>query len=213
MRSRAIKSRTDFRTKHGRLWAAAACFGAVVMLTGAGTTLAHEAHGHPAKIHEGSCNALGRVAFPLSGVGGSVDVEGAPVATPTTVNASTAYEVVLSATTIDATIEDLLAAEHAVMVYESDEDLSAISCGNLGGAMLGDTLVTALGESGVPGHVGFAVFRPEGEGTVVSIYLAHGLSELSSAGTGADEHAEDEAGDHAHEEGDEHDDAAATPAA
>jgi len=183
------------------------------MLTGTGATLAHEADGHPAKIHEGSCDTLGRVAFPLSGVGGSIDVEGAPVATPTTVNAPAAYEVVLSETLIDATIVDLLAAEHAVMVYESDEDLSAISCGNLGGAMLGDTLVTALGESGVPGHVGFAVFRPEGEGIAVSIYLAHGVSELSAAGTGADEHAEDEAGDHAHEEGDEHDDAAATPAA
>jgi hypothetical protein len=182
------------------------------MLTGTGATLAHEADGHPAKIHEGSCDTLGRVAFPLSGVGGSIDVEGAPVATPTTVNAPAAYEVVLSETLIDTTIEDLLAAEHAVMVYESDEDLSAISCGNLGGAMLGGTLVTALGESGVPGHVGFAVFRPEGEGIAVSIYLAHGVSELSAAGTGADEHAKDEAGDHAHEEGDEHD-AAATPAA
>ena len=212
MPTRAIKTKTDFRTKHGRLWAAAACLGTVVMLTGTGATLAHEADGHPAKIHEGSCDTLGRVAFPLSGVGGSIDVEGAPVATPTTVNAPAAYEVVLSETLIDTTIEDLLAAEHAVMVYESDEDLSAISCGNLGGAMLGNTLVTALGESGVPGHVGFAVFRPEGDGTVVSIYLAHGVSELSSAGTAADEHAKDEAGDHAHEEGDEHD-AAATPAA
>ena len=213
MRSRAIKTKTDFRTKHGRLWAAAACVGAVVMLTGAGTTLAHEAHGHPAKIHEGSCKALGRAAFSLSGVGGSVDVEGAPVATPTTVNASDAYQMVLSETLIDTSIEDLLAPEHAVMVYESDEDMSAISCGNLGGAMLGDTLITALGESGVPGHVGIAVFRSDGEGTVVSLYLAHGLSELSPASIGADEHAEDEAGDHAHEEGDEHDDAAATPVA
>ena len=204
--------RIDLHTTRGRWWATAACLGAAVMLTGADATLAHEAHGHPAKIHEGTCDALGRAAFPLSGVGGSVDVEGAPVATPTTVNAPEAYEVVLSETTIDVTIEDLLAAEHAVMVYESDEDLSAISCGNLGGAMLGDTLVTALGESGVLGHVGFAVFRPEGDGTLVSVYLAHGLSELSSASTGADEHAEDEAGDHEHEEGDEHD-ATATPAA
>ena len=212
MPTRAIKTKTDFRTKHGRLWAAAACLGTVVMLTGTGATLAHEADGHPAKIHEGSCDTLGRVAFPLSGVGGSIDVEGAPVATPTTVNAPAAYEVVLSETLIDTTIEDLLAAEHAVMVYESDEDLSAISCGNLGGAMLGNTLVTALGESGVPGHVGFAVFRPEGDGTVVSIYLAHGVSELSAAGTGADEYAKDEAGDQAHEEGDEHE-AAATPTA
>ena len=196
----------------GRSWVVGACFAAAFTLAGAGSTLAHEAHGHPARIHEGTCEALGPVAFRLHGVGGNVDLNNAPIATPTAVNVPAAHEVVLSETLIDTTIEDLLAAEHAVMVYESDEDLSAISCGNLGGAMLGNTLVTALGESGVPGHVGFAVFRPEGDGTVVSIYLAHGVSELSAAGTGADEYAKDEAGDQAHEEGDEHE-AAATPTA
>ena len=51
-----------------------------------GTALAHEEHGHPARIHEGSCEALGPVAFRLNGVGGSVDLDNAPVATPTAVN-------------------------------------------------------------------------------------------------------------------------------
>ena len=207
---RYIGARTDAARRRG--WLLAVCASAAILLMSGGATLAHEAHGHPARIHEGSCEALGAVAFRLNGVGGSVDVEGAPIATPTAVNDPAAPEVVLSETAIDAPLETLLGADYAIMVYESDEEMSAITCGNLGGAMLGETLVTALSESGVPGHVGFAVFRPEDEKTVVSLYLAHGLAALSAAGAGADEHAESEDGDHEHEDGDDHD-AAATPAA
>jgi len=147
----------------------------------------------------------------LNGIGGSVDLDGAPIATPTAVNVPAAHEVVLSETLIEAPIADILTAEHAVMVYESDEEMMAITCGNIGGAMLGDTLVTALRESGAPGHLGFATFRPEGEETVVSLYLAHGLAELSAAGAGADDQAEGEDADHTHEEEDA-DGAEATPA-
>jgi hypothetical protein len=191
-------------------WAIGASLGVVVTLVGVGSTLAHEAHGHPARIHEGTCEALGSVAFRLNGVGGTVDLEGVPIATPTAVNVPAAHEVVLSETLIEAPLTDLLSGEHAVMVYESDEEMTAITCGNLGGAMLGETLVTALEESGVPGHVGLAHFRPEGGGTVVSLYLAHGLAGLTDASAGTDDQAEGEE-DHAHEE-DNHG-AAATPAA
>ena len=81
----------------------------IAMLTGPGSALAHEEHGHPARIHEGSCQELGPVAFRLNGVGGSVDVDNAPVATPTAVNADSVYQVMVSETTIDGTIDDLLA--------------------------------------------------------------------------------------------------------
>src|SRR5215217_7694265 len=151
------------RRARGRLWAVGACLGAITALVGASSTLAHEAHGHPARIHEGTCEALGPVAFRLNGVGGSVDQDGSPIATPTAVNIPAAHEVVLSETLIEAPISDILGAEHAVMVYESDEEMTAITCGNVGGAMLGDTLITALAESGAPGHSGFAIFRFEGE--------------------------------------------------
>jgi hypothetical protein len=204
-------SRRSLSPSRYRWWAAGAYVAAVVMLAGAGSTLAHEAHGHPARIHEGTCEALGPVAFRLNGVGGSVDQEGAPIATPIAVNVPAAHEVVLSETLIDASVADILATEHAVMVYESDEEMTAITCGNVGGAMLDDTLVTALQESGLPGHVGFAILRPEGEGTRVSLYLAHGLAALSAAEAGGAEQAEGGADAHAHEE-DEHG-AAATPAA
>ena len=175
---------------------------ATALLAGPSPASAHEEHGHPARIHEGSCQELGPVAFRLNGVGGSVDVDNAPVATPTAVNSDSAYQVMVSETTIDGTIEDLLAADHAVMVYESDEAMDAVACGNVGGALNGETLVTGLAEAGVPGHIGFVLFRPEGDQTDVLVILGHGLAPISASGAQpADGHAgEDEMADMAHED-------------
>ena len=151
---------------------------ATALLVGPSPALAHEEHGHPARIHEGSCKELGPVAFRLNGVGGSVDVDNAPVATPMAVNSDSAYQVMVSETTIDGTIEDLLGVDHAVMIYESDEAMDAIACGNVGGALNGESLVTGLAEAGVPGHIGFALFRPEGDQTDVLVILGHGLAPI-----------------------------------
>ena len=183
---------------------------ATALLAAASPVLAHEEHGHPARIHEGSCQELGPVAFRLNGVGGSVDIDNAPVATPTAVNSDSAYQVMVSETTIDGTVEDLLAADHAVMIYESDEAMDAIACGNVGGALTGETLVTGLAEAGVPGHTGFALFRPEGDQTDVLVIVGHGLAPISASGAEpADGHADEDSA--AHDEEDGH--AAATPAA
>ena len=182
---------------------------ATALLVGPSPALAHEEHGHPARIHEGSCQELGPVAFRLNGVGGSVDLDNAPVATPMAVNSDSAYQVMVSETTIDGTIEDLLAVEHAVMIYESDEAMDAIACGNVGGALNGETLVTGLAEAGVPGHIGFALFRPEGDQTDVLVILGHGLAPISASGAqAADGHADEDDVMHDDEE-DSH--AAATP--
>ena len=180
-----------------------------VVATVADPALAHEEHGHPTRIHEGSCEALGPVAFRLNGVGGSVDLDNAPVATPTAVNPDAAYQMLISETTIDGTIDDLLASEHAVMIYESDEAMASIACGNVGGALTANTLVTGLAEAGVPGHIGFALFRSEGDQTVVLVVLGHGLAPVSASGAAAEDHAgEDDAAHNDAEVGH----AAATPA-
>ncbi|MBA3451203.1 MAG: hypothetical protein H0T18_08330 [Chloroflexia bacterium] len=161
------------------------------------------------------------MAFRLNGVGGSVDLNNAPVATPTAVNPDAAYQVMLSETMIDGTFDEVLSAEHAVMVYESDEAMEVIACGNIGGAMSGDMLISGLAESGVPGHVGFAMFAPDGDGTLVSVIIGHALAPVSAASGVAEpsdsasieadhEHAEGEDADHAHAEEERHD-AAATP--
>jgi hypothetical protein len=144
------------------------------------------------------------VAFRLNGVGGNVDLDNAPVATPTAINPSSAYQVLVSETSVDATLEDLLASDHAVMVYESDDAMHAIACGNLGGAMTDDTLITGLAEAGVPDHLGFALFTPDGDRTSVSVIIGHALAPLSASGASGDaDHLEGEDLDrgHADEEG------------
>ena len=179
-----------------------------MILTGASNVGAHAEHGHPARIHNGTCESLQGVAFRLNGVGGSVDAEGAPVATPTTVNPSAAYQVMTSDTVIDAPIEELLSGDHAIMIYESDEAMEGISCGNIGGAMMGEELITGLAEMRIPGHLGFAMFTPDGDQTDVTIILGHAMAPVSAGGTVDDhEHSEGDA-DHDHEEA-----AHATPAA
>jgi hypothetical protein len=191
-----------------RQWLFALVVALGVVALGAGAAFAHEEHGHPTRIHEGTCEALGPVAHRLNGVGGSVDIDNAPVATPTAVNSDSAYQVMVTETTIDGTIEDLLTGEHAVMIYESDEAMDAIACGNVGGALNGETLVTGLAEAGMPGHIGFALFRSEGDQTAVLVILGHGLAPVTASGGVAGD-------DHAHEDGAAHDEedghAAATP--
>jgi hypothetical protein len=68
--------------------------GMLMLSSGAGHTLAHGADGHPAKIHEGTCAALGRVAFPLTGVGAAVDLDQTPIATPAPVNPQSSAQVI-----------------------------------------------------------------------------------------------------------------------
>jgi hypothetical protein len=169
-------------TRWGLFLGGGLLLGMLILPSSTGRTLAHAADGHPAKIHEGTCEALGRVAFPLTGVGASVDLDQMPIATPAPINPQSSYQVLISETTIPASLESLLSGEHAVMIYETDEDMQAIACGNIGGALIGDTLVVGLAEMGVPGHTGMALFRPDGEQTIVTILFGHGLSPVSASG-------------------------------
>jgi hypothetical protein len=153
-----------------------------LVITSTATGLAHAADGHPARIHEGTCDELGRVAYRLNGVGASVDLTGSPLATPTTVNPSEAYQIMVSDTTIDAPLQALLTGDHALMVYASDTAMDAVACGDIGGAIVSDTLITGLAESAVAGHTGIAIFRPEGDKTDVEVIIGHGLSPVSAAG-------------------------------
>lgn len=166
---------------------------------------AHGADGHPARIHEGTCEALGPVAYQLNGVGAQVDLDEAPLATPTVINPETSVPVMVSTTTIEGSLDDLMASDLALMIYESDEEMEAIACGNLGGARFGDELVTGLRETGTSGNVGFALFQSKGEQTQVTLLLGPAMPSGTSDGA-----AEAHNGDDQVEGGD---DAVATPSA
>jgi hypothetical protein len=145
-------------------------------------TLAHAADGHPARIHEGTCDALGNVSFSLTGVGASIDLDQQPLATPVPVNPATSYQVMTSESTIPVSLDTLLAGDHAVMIYNDDVSMQGVACGNVGGAMMGDTLVVGLAEMGVPGHSGFALFHPDGDQTEVTLLIGHALAPVSASG-------------------------------
>jgi hypothetical protein len=147
-----------------------------------GVASAHAGHGHPAKIHDGTCDQLGAVAFTLNGVGASENQQGTPIATPETVNPQTAYQMMIGQTTIDASLDSLLATPHAIMLYDDDVHMQGIACGNLGGARLGDELIVGLAELNVPGHTGVAVLRGDGGKTDVTIYVGHALAPVSAGG-------------------------------
>jgi hypothetical protein len=221
-RAAKIGAITSMRNSHAgtvRTAFAAALLAWTMLAAGQAWVHAHAEHGHPARIHEGTCEALGPVAFRLNGVGGSVDLDGAPLATPAAVNPSSSYQVMASETVITTPIDDLLAGGHALMLYESDEEMSAIACGNLGGAMVGETLVTGLGEVGVPGHTGFALFASTADTTTVTILIGHAMAPVSAGGPvevdgvaaeQSADHADDEA-EHDHEEEEDDHASDATP--
>jgi hypothetical protein len=64
---------------------------------------------HPVHIHDGTCEDLGGVAYPLD------DIEDS-----------------MSETTVDVALEDLLAGEYAINIHLSADDMATwVACGNL----------------------------------------------------------------------------------
>lgn len=114
---RPTTARRVGRVRKGLL-AFAACGLLTALATGA-PAAAHEADGHPARVHQGTCQQLGPVAFTLTGVGAAVDPAGAAVATPVPVNAERGFEITLSETTLDAPLETLLLGEDLAPVSAS----------------------------------------------------------------------------------------------
>ena len=145
--------------------------------------ITHEADGRPARIHEGSCEELGRVVHQLTGVGAEISVEGTPLPAPEVAGAEDAVPVALSTTPLEAAMADLTDSPYAIAVYESDEAMDRmLVCGNAGGAMMmqmpgmampGDELVIWLSPTGESASVGVALLRSEvGGASSVTVMLA-----------------------------------------
>ncbi|HEU0114792.1 MAG TPA: hypothetical protein VFQ80_08945 [Thermomicrobiales bacterium] len=149
----------------------------------AGIASAHAGHGHPVKIHDGTCAQLGAAAYTLTGVGANENRQGTPIATPETVNPMTSYQIMVGQSTIGASLASLLARPHAIMVYDGDETMQGVACGSLGGTPQGHELVVGLAELNTPGHTGIAILDDHGATTDVTIYIGHGLAPLRSGST------------------------------
>lgn len=139
----------------------------------------------PAHIHAGTCETLGDVVFPLNDIS-SGNVGAAPVASPqvmgTAMAEGTAEIVVsgtpvetpmaqgeivaISETVVDASLDDILGAEHAINVHESAENIqNYIACGDITGEATNGELHIQLQELNGSGYTGEAHLVDNGDGT------------------------------------------------
>ncbi len=139
---------------------------------------------HPAHIHEGNCETLNPTPlFPLADVemrsGMSMDMA-SPSASPMAMGTGSmeAMPAAVSVTTVAVSLETILSAEHAINIHESAENAgNYIACGAIGGTPDSDgNLFIGLAELNDSGFTGVAWLQGTGEETVVTIFLAEGLS-------------------------------------
>lgn len=136
----------------------------------------------PAMIHAGTCDAPGDVVMPLEDVQlAPADSAATPPAEPAMVHANV---VLTSVTTVDATISELLASEHVIVVHASADKLDTIvACGQIEGQvrlhLRSDAppgLVIPMQEVGNSGYAGVAWLAPaDNGGTTVTLFIAEGL--------------------------------------
>lgn len=140
---------------------------------------------HPAHIHSGTCDTLGDVVFPLNdvlstdmtaasqeGMGATpADVEEQTPAARSEASSSLALASTPAAdtsqtTTVDASLDDILAAEHAINVHESADNIDVyIACGDLTGTADAGILTIDLMELNGSGYMGQATLIDNGDGT------------------------------------------------
>lgn len=142
------------------------------------------AQAHPAHIHAGTCEDLGEVVFPLADVA-PLDAEASPVASPAASPAAgeTDEHVVAESTTIlEVPLDEILAGEHAINVYESAENIDVyIACGDITGTPENEHLRVDLQEFNDSGYTGRAVLTSNADDmtTTVTITLIQADTEMT----------------------------------
>lgn len=130
------------------------------------------AHGdpHPAHIHVGDCSAPGDVVGPLANL--EAEEAGGHVA--------------WSMSSVELTLEDILASPHSIVVHESEENISNyVLCGDITGEPgMDGSLNIALGELNGSGLAGVAVLTPTDAGTDVTAIAIENATAAGMAGDG-----------------------------
>jgi hypothetical protein len=134
---------------------------------------------HPAHIHEGTCEELGDVVYPLEDVSGEA-VSSTEGATPESQAEGEPGDVIArSRSQVDASLDDILAGEHAVNVHKSADEIDVyIACGNIEGEPEDGTLTVMLDQQNSSGIAGQALLSDAGDGTTeVTITLTDASAE------------------------------------
>lgn len=179
-----------------------------LLFAGAGAGLAQDATPtgstetpHPAHIHAGTCTELGDVVYPLTDVA-APDADATPEAMAHDMSDMTgtpeadAGEIVAESTTdVEASLDDILAAEHAINVHESMENIgNYIACGELTGPATDGALEIELQELNDSGYTGNASLVDNGDGTTtVTVSLMSSGSDAASTPEAGDTGAADSA--------------------
>ena len=139
------------------------------------TAVTDEITGRPAHIHEGSCPEVGAVVVPLTDLTtaeGGVTTAGTPAA-----DTGGAIPGEYSFTSVDLSLDDILAGEHAVNVHMSADQIDTyLACGDIGGTVdANGSIVIGLSEVGDSGFTGIAVLTSNADNpaaTDVSVFIA-----------------------------------------
>jgi hypothetical protein len=127
---------------------------------------------HPAHIHAGQCPGVGDVVTPLN----DVTVVGNEAQ-----GAADSIHVDISQSTVPLGLADILAADHAINVHQSADDMGTyIACGNIGGHDVDGSFLVGMGPVGDSGYSGIAWLTDNGDGTTdVLVTISHsGATEM-----------------------------------
>lgn len=147
---------------------------------------------HPAHIHEGTCDNLNpQPLLPLADVqmrGGMELDTASPAASPSATmgGMSAGVPAAVSVTTVPAPLDTIInMTQHSINVHESAENIqNYIACGEIGGTPDSDgNLFVGLTEHNDSGYTGIAWLQANGEETIVTVFLAEGLSGAGDAAT------------------------------
>ena len=133
----------------------------------------------PARIFAGRCGALSaEPAFQLIDLGSVEGVED----NESPEGALTAIPAEFSTTVVNATLDTLLATEHAIDIrVDANDPATSIACGDIGGPVevgaTGEELAVGLQERGQSAYSGIAWLQSEGDRTLVRVFMARGLGE------------------------------------
>lgn len=134
---------------------------------------------YPAHIHAGMCPEVGDVVFPLETVtqmdmdtdsatpAGTAVADASMVGTPMVAGSPMPLG---STTIVEAPLDDILGAEHAINLHQSPENMSMyVACGDITGEAQNGELVIDLMEQNDSGVEGQATLTDNGDGTTTVV--------------------------------------------
>lgn len=138
--------------------------------TGATVTASPVVGGSEAAVFSGTCDTE-QYAGPVADLANLISPEGDRT------GADNASAVETSFSTVDLSLDALTGDDHAIVIFNEDNQDVALACGAIGGFVAKDgSLAIGLRAQGDSRFSGIAYLSPSGDGTDVSIFLAEDLA-------------------------------------